>query len=255
MKHLAITTCSAEQWKKYGRAMAATFCRHWPDDVPLWFYTEEFDPGGELPVSRFIDLYDAAPWLLEFKARHRDQRYNGGPGGRDYRRDAVRFSHKVAAIGAAADDAECDVLIWMDADIVTHAQVTLEWLEGLFPTPATVAWLDRERTYPECGFLMFRMPDARPVINEVVAMYRAGALFQLPEWHDSYVIQHVVNKSGVAVQSLSGPEGRKHIGHPFANSPVAACMDHLKGEVRKLNGRSLRQDIKVARPEPYWQWR
>src|SRR5690606_17035676 len=216
-------------------------------------YAEGFDvPDTGDDRLQVVDLYTDAPWLAEFKARHTDPRYRGGHHGRDYRHDAVRFSHKVAAIGAAAADADCDVLVWMDADIVTHAPVTTAWLDSLFPPPAVVAWLDRERVYPECGFLMFRMPEARPVIRTIVKAYRGGAIFALPEWHDSYVIQHYVQKSRVPVHSLSGPARRYH-GHPFVNSPLGAVMDHLKGASRKRNGRSLPTDLKVPRPEPYWQ--
>jgi hypothetical protein len=254
-RYLAVTTCNAEQWEQYGRRMAETFRRHWSSEVQLRLYGE----GFVYPVSNgveFVDLDEAASWLADFKASHRDPRYNGGQNGMDYRRDAVRFAHKVAAIGAAAE-ADCDVLIWIDADVVTHAPVTVEWLDSLFPEPATVGWLDRIGTYPECGFLMLRMPAAREVIDNIVMMYRTGALFQLPEWHDSYVIQHVVTamlqRGKAKVHSLSGPEGRKNIGHPWVSSPLAACMDHLKGTQRKQRGRSLPADLKHARPEPYWQ--
>lgn len=251
----AITTCNAAQWEQYGRAMVATFARHWSLEVSLTVYAEGF-AGDQNGGVRFVDLDQAAPWLAEFKARYSHPRFNGGSDGRDYRHDAVRFSHKIGAIGAAAAKTACDVLIWLDADIVTHASVTTAWLEGLFPEPAVVAWLDRERTYPECGLLMFRMPQARLVIRAIVEAYRTGSIFRLAEWHDSFVIQHHVLKSGVPVHSLSGPEGRKHIGHPWISSPVAACFDHLKGETRKTYGRSLPQDVKAARVprlEPYWQ--
>lgn len=248
-RYVALTTCNAEQWRKHGRAMAATYKRHWPIEVPLLIYSEGFD-GGALG----IDLERAAPWLVEFKARHRDQRYRGGPGGRDYRHDAVRFAHKVAAIGAAAEYVECDVLIWLDADTVTFAPVTGEWLDSLFPEPAVVAWLDRDHAYPECGWLMFRMPAARAVIAQVVETYQTGELFKLREWHDSFVFEHVVKRAGVPVHSLSGPAGRRHTGHPWLGSPLAEVADHLKGEVRRDLGRStVPAELRGLRTEAYWR--
>jgi hypothetical protein len=263
-RYCALTTCNQAIWHAHGRAMVRTFMRCWPQEVALEVYCEEFWPeppekdlSKPTPWLGYTELYEAAPWLATWKALYRDPRYNGGQGGRDYRHDAVRFSHKVAALGAAAEKCDCDILLWLDADIVTHADVTLEWLDGLFPEPATIAWLDRERAYPECGFLMFRMPVGRKIIRNVVTMYRTGALFQLPEWHDSFVLQHVVNamvqRGKAKAHSLSGPEGRKAIGHPFVNSPLAAYLDHLKGEIRKTHGRSLKQDLKVPRSEAYWK--
>lgn len=249
-----VTTCNADQWTRYGRAMARTFCRHWPAAVPLWVYTEDFDPDGKLPVGRFIDLDIAAPWLAPWKAERTPAQRGIVNGKYNFRLDAVRFAHKVAAIGAAVLE-DIDILIWMDADIVTHAPVTVGWLNNLFPPSKAVAWLDRERKYPECGFLMFRLPDARAVIDEIITMYRDGGIFQLPQTHDSYVIQHVVEsavkRGDIKVTSLSG-EARS-CGHPFVASPLGSRMDHLKGTRRKEAGRSFRTDSPFPRREPYWR--
>jgi hypothetical protein len=243
-RYLVVTTCNAEQWAQYGANMVDTFTDFWDKHVRLRIYAEGW--GGN-------DLDAAAPWLAKFKKLYKAPQFNGGENRRDYRRDAVRFAHKVAAIGAAAETADCDVLIWCDADVVTHEPVTVEWLDSLFPKSADLAWLDRDRAYPECGFLMFRMPAAKKLISTVIDAYREGAIFKLPETHDSYVWQNYVGRLGIKTHSLSGPEGRKHIGHPWCSSPLASKMDHLKGETRKAHGRSLSSDLRVPRPEPYWQ--
>lgn len=237
--------------------MATTFRRLWPSSVPLWLYTEGFDPFGDVVVERAMDLEKASPWLAEFKQRYSEPRYSGrATGSYDYRRDAIKFSHKVAAISSAAEEADCDILVWIDADTVTHTHVTVDWLEDLFPEFATVAWLDRSGVYPECGFLMFRMPEAREIIRRIVCQYTSGAIFCMPETHDSYVIWQVVNdakRSGeIVVASLSGPRGRKCVGHPWIHSELATRMDHLKGS-RKDLGHSRKSDLMHLRSEPYWQ--
>jgi hypothetical protein len=252
-RYLACSSCNSEQWQQYGRAMVNTYVRHWSREVPLWFYTENFEPDEVHPAFLDLRLEDAAPWLAEFKAKYGgDVRWRGGQDGQDYRRNAIKFAHKVAALGAAAERADCDVLIWLDADIVTFAPVTTKWLDSLFPKPAALAWLDRSRgIYPECGFVMYRMPQARKVIAKLVEMYRSGAVFGLPEQHDSFVLQHVVKSMPMRVHSLSG-DGRVHTGHPWCSSPLAATMDHLKGDTRKAQGHSHARDLKVRRDEPYW---
>lgn len=263
MSYQAITTCNAAGWLSYGRAMVNTFERHWPADVDLTVYTEGFagDRDGRV---QFIDLDQAAPWLGPWKAARSKAERGYRTGQYRFRDDAVKFSHKVAAIGAATtgllmDDVfdrfdESRVLIWLDADIVTHSQVTVEWLAELFPENADIAWLDRERVYPECGFLMFRLPAALHVIRQIVAAYQTGKIFKLREWHDSYVIEQVVNAAvecgDIRVASLSGEGKRTH--HPLVNSRIAECCDHLKG-ARKARGRSKRDDLLRPRPEPYWQ--
>lgn len=256
-RHVVCTTCNSEQWEAYGRAMARTFQRHWPSSVPLWLYAEGFDPFGDVVVERAMNLEEVSPWLRDFKQRYAEPRCHGRANGQyDYRRDAVRFSHKVAAITAAAAEADCDVLIWLDADTVTHAPVTEKWLRGLFPKHATVAWLDRIGVYPECGFLMFRLPKARPLLKALEETYTSGAIFKMRETHDSFVIQQVFEpaqrRGEIMIHSLSGSRGIVNRGHPWVASPLAACLDHLKG-ARKEIGHTPEREIPWHRTEPYWE--
>jgi hypothetical protein len=252
--YLACSTCNKQQWQQYGRAMVKTFDRFWPKEILLDFYAEGFEPDIE---GSWRDLDEAAPWLKDFKKRYGgNPRNTGGAGRRDYRRDAIRFCHKIGALGAAAEGADCDVLLWLDADIVTFAPVTRAWLDSLFPPAAHLGWLDRSGVYPECSFVLMRLPQSQELIERMVAMYKTGNVFHLSETHDSYVLQHVAtamqNEGKLKIHSLSGA-GRVHTGHPFVNSPLAACLDHLKGEVRKQRGASLPTDLKIRRSEPYWE--
>lgn len=259
IRYLAITTCNLAQWEQYGRAMANTYARHWPVGVPLIVYAEGFDARYESPVG-FIDLDIAAPWLSPWKVERTKQQRGQKPPSRkayDYKWDAVRFSHKIAALGATVDDVDddIDVVIWMDADIVTHSQVTVDWLDGLFPPEADFAWLDRAKKYPECGFMMFRRPRGFHLIDQLVEAYQTGAIFGMLQTHDSFVIQEIVNaevaRGELTVASLSG-EARAG-GHPFCAGILGSKMDHLKGTHRKVRGKSYQADLQGSRSEPYWQ--
>jgi hypothetical protein len=235
--------------------MANTFVRQWPAEVPLRLYTEGF--LCEIECVEQINLDAAAPWLAPWKAeRSKAQRgqvpYKGA--NYNYRLDAARFAHKVAAIGAAVDE-DVDVLIWLDADIVTHSPVTVEWLDRLFPPASTIGWLEREEKYPEASFLMFRIPGARMVIREIVGAYQSGEIFRLNEWHDSFVIEHYVkaaaSRGDAVTHSFSDLSLPKK--HPFINCLLGEKMDHLKGDARKKRGRSLPSDLIQPRTESYWR--
>lgn len=234
MKFLAVTTYADRHWEQHARRCVETFKRHWVN-VPLLTYTD----GG---------LEAASPWLEGFKARHAHRPTH------DYRMDAARFAHKIAAIDLADRAAgDADVLIWIDADCVTHADVTPEWLEGLLGD-SDFGYLRRTMKYPECGFMQFRRNDrGRSFIREIVDQYRTDALFRLPEWHDSYVIECVRDRLECAGRlhctSLSGGAEGTH--HPLINGPLGARLDHLKGP-RKASGHSNARDLKVHRPEGYW---
>lgn len=243
MKIRAITTCSAAGWQQYGRRMVQSWAQHWP--VPLTVWTEGF--GCNIPGINTSSL-ESIYWLAEFK---RDYKHLPTA---NYRMDAVRFAHKTAAVIESALAFDCDYLIWVDADTITHTSVPPAFVESLLPTGREyIAWLDRVGNYPECGFYVLNMrhPAHRILMAGWNSLYQTGDLFRLAEWHDSYVLQQLVEQHGLHTRSLSGKRGAR-TSHPFINGPLGAYMDHLKGP-RKQAGKSRRRDLKVHRAETYWR--
>lgn len=229
----AVTTYARHHWDSHASRCVQTFGDHW-SQVALRAYLDE-------------DLEEQVDWLPSFKARHAHRPTE------NYRFDAVRFSHKVAAIALALAKGSADVLIWLDADCVTHAPVDAEWLGGLVGD-ADFAYLRRTKKYPECGFMMLRRNDAvRSFWKSVVDLYRTDELFTLREWHDSYAIEQIRAARDVAgllrCVSLSGDA--ENTGHPLVNGPLGAKLDHLKGK-RKQAGRSHAADLVAPRQETYW---
>jgi hypothetical protein len=245
----AVSACSAEGWGDYGRRMVKTFCEYWPKSVKLTVYMQDYLPG-DFPSVDFVDLYVVSPWLVEWKTKRtatdaglvRDE-YN-------YRRDAVKFSYKTAALEVAVEQLDCDVLIWIDADVFTHSPISLDWLESLFPDDFAVAMLDRVRKdYPETSFTMFRLPAGKQVIDRCAKIYRTDKVFSLPQWHDGYVFGHVMRTDKVRFTSLSG-FGRNY-SNAFVNSRLGEKMDHLKGQ-RKRFARTEKKERKVSGGGEYW---
>jgi hypothetical protein len=232
--------------------MVETFDQFWPTDVPLYLYAEQFEPDHPRPIVRQLPA-----WLAEFKARHAEKPGAHGliDGNYHMRQDCVRFAHKVAAVTDAALTLETDVLIWADADTVTHAPVETGWLTALFPPGPYIAWLDRHQFHPECGFYMLRCnhPSHREIMSRWQQLYETDAVFGWEETHDSYVMQQLILKAErdgmIATHSLSGDA--RQTGHPLINGPLGARLDHLKGP-RKALGRSPISDLVRTRSEEYW---
>lgn len=242
MKFTAVSTFNAEGLHLYGRRMMQTFSHHWPEAVELLVFNEGW--SERIGQVRLVPTF--APWLADFKERHRNRHF------RDYRWDAVRFSHKVAALCAADARTDADVLIWVDGDVVTHSPITLADLEHLAPAKEWIAWLDRDKLYPECGFYLInrRHPRHAEMMAAFEAMYAEDKLFDLPEWHDSFVLEHVVKQARIGTKSLSGL-GRR-TGHPLVNGPLSAWLDHAKGNRKKL-GRTPAGERKIRDAVPYWR--
>ena len=248
-KFEAITTCSAAGWTEYGRRMAHAFVHYWPAQVPLQIYAEGFNP--EPYTAR-----DLPQWLDAFKAKHGKSKRACGQAfntAYNYRFDAIRFAHKTAAVIDAVERSNADILIWIDADTVTHSQVTLDFLRELAPrTQDVISWLDRKGKYPECGFYMLNLRHemTQVLVREWKALYTSGTLFHFAEWHDSYVLEQLVLSMKLGHKSISGA-GYNH-SHPFINGPLGDVMDHMKGD-RKIKGHSRAKDLKIPRDGAYWK--
>lgn len=253
-----VTTCSAAGYKEYGHRFLESFYKNWPvsGEVDLLLYTDGFTIPSLTAVAR--DLEESSSWLGEFKARHQDEPASNGQTsqGYRYRWDAVKFAHKVAAVLAADRNTSATHLLWLDADTITHSEVTLEAIESWLPDPAWLSWLDRDPAvinYPECGFLLFNRqhPIHRAAMETLQSIYENDRIFELSETHDSFVWQQLVGALKAPTRSMSG-EGYRHL-HVLVNGPLGAWFDHCKGPGRKKQGRTLARELRVARQERYWR--
>jgi hypothetical protein len=174
-----------------------------------------------------------------------------------YRWDAVRFAHKTYCIFHAADTIDADALLWIDADTLTFRDVPRAFVESTLPETAMLSFLGRPYRTSECGYVGYnlRHPDLRDFLACWRELYDTDALFDLAEWHDSWVFDWVRRRfeaRGTRTHDLSACLGRRAVAHPFINGPLGAYMDHLKGE-RKEHGRSPATDLVVDRGEAYWR--
>jgi hypothetical protein len=273
----AVTTCHASGYADYGRRMVRSFDAHWPREVPLYLYAEDFAPDASgRVVAR--DLHAASPELVAFKARHADNRAAHGLVARRRWRlrvkwhkaklrlrridwglghgwDAVRFSHKSFSIFHAARHSPSDVLFWIDADVFIFADVPREFLETLMPPDCLVSYLARP-VHSECGFVGYnlRHPAIRPFLADFESLYARDTLFRLSGTNDCYAFDAVrrhYERRGCRTHDIARGLGRG-TGHVFVNSELGRFMDHLKGD-RKRHGASAPSDLLPHRDEHYWQ--
>ncbi len=235
---------------EYGYRFMDTFAKHWPKDVDLIIYRE----GQEThPRAKMRDLM-TVPDCLEFITSHKDDPLANGrlrpdelspecwrnkdrAAGYSFRTDAVKFCRKVFAVADAAERMRSGILVWIDADVVTLADVASDFIERMLGGQ-DVAYLGREGCHSECGFLAFRLPEALPLIRRWARFYKTDEVFFLHEWHDSMVFDVARGLTPeVACRDMT-PGGT---GHTWVSSPLADVMDHLKG-LRKQLGRSPEMD-------------
>lgn len=244
---MAVTICtgfSEKGRKEYGETFERTFFKHWPGSVALQAYVEL-----EHPPALFERSLWACPGQREFLDRHAENLPAQGrqfvPGmnwkeadqrrGYSFRYDAVKFSRQcfipqTAAAGLPDDD----ILVWLDGDVVTHADVPEGFVEGLLGE-SDGAFLGRQRKHSEIGFWAVRLHDGtREFLADLASRFSSDAVFNLKEWHSAFVWDTCRREASFLNLTDLTPGGHDHVWH---QSPLAAYTDHLKGG-RKALGRS-----------------
>ena len=257
-----ITTFSNNGWKEYGKRFVDTFVQHWPIDIKLKIYCDSLPQEYPNSVNiEWVILNEVCPDLVAFKQRHKDNPHAHGlrPDGKkkSYLWDAVKFAHKSYCVSHAALNSTTDLIIWLDADVVTHSAVPFEFIESLLPQDNYCAYLGREKIYPECGFVVYNTKSEYNTIfmQDWQDLYNTDSLLKEIEYHDSYLFWQLVKKhtaNGMKTTNLS--EGHPHRPgvHVFINSPLGKYMDHLKGK-RKKDGHSKSSDIYYHHDSDYWK--
>jgi hypothetical protein len=277
MKISVVTTFHEAGLIEYGQRMINTFCENWPEEVTLHIYPESCNPAIRNHNHVTLKRLEEIPELTAFKNRWRDvPKANGDvsadpirskrkDSGKGFKWHAVRFAHKVYAIFDCAKETDADILVWMDADTICHSPITMQDLYKIIPADSELCYLGRKGKYSECGLyaMNLRSPNVQAFLKEFQRYYDQAeqGIFQLAEWHDSFVFDAVRVKFpqmrqldwAAHLHDLRPAAGMSSgEGHPLINSHWGAWLDHLKGGRKKL-GRSKLEDLKVIRTEAYWK--
>lgn len=277
MKIAVVTTFHEQGLHQYAQRMIDSFCQNWPQEILLHIYPEMCNPAISNHQHVTLKRLEEVSELMAFKTQWRDvPKANGDVSGdpvRSLRKDAgkgfkwhaVRFAHKVYAIFDCARTTDADILVWMDADTICHSPITMQNIQRMIPQNIELCYLGRKGKYSECGLyaLNLRSPNVQSFLREFQRMYDSAetGIFQLAEWHDSFVFDAVRAKFphmqqldwAAHLHNLKPHAGSSAgEGHPLINSDWGAWLDHLKGGRKKL-GRSKSEDLKIARSEPYWR--
>lgn len=278
MKNITVvTTFHQPGLDLYGQRFLDSFADKVDGKIKMLVYAEDCQPINPNPDQ--ITIYkqeDALPKLVEFKRRWKNEPKANGKcpfpekRPRDYHKefkwDAIRFANKVYAVFDACKQSQ-DWCVWMDADMFVHSNWSHKQFSKLLPDNAWITYVGRGKaaaTWPECGFYGMNLnhPVCHSFLEEFERMYEDAdnGIFTLPEWHDSYVFGHILNKmkqdfptvkdytEGTVLQTAKTGGG----GHPLINTELGAYIDHLKGS-RKTLKKSKRSDISVTRKEDYWR--
>ena len=241
------TTFPSTSWNVYSKAMLQSFVANWPADVPLLIeLDDDLILDGVRSQARECDAV-AAGWLSDhaaFVARNKDKE---DP--QNYRKQAVRFCHKVFTLHRAMQAVQEQpapkprYLIWMDGDVVTNRKITHEDLALCLPKDGdAVSYLGRKDwPHSECGWLAFDLENGGgDVIKAMHTQYVTDGIFQFKQWDDSWVFDEIRK---VGLQKFTNLTDGKPGMEIWPHSPMGKWSTHYKGPVAK-------QKLGNAQPRP-----
>lgn len=236
-----ITTFPNNMWDVYAKQALESFVKYWPKEIELLIQLD--DDLLLQDVSKLLRPTDAIAvgWEkdhAEFVMRNKDKDHPT-----DYRKQAVRFCHKVFAIKRVLDayiDAKNKklptprYLIWMDADVITTRPVTMDEIKECLPKEGdAVAYLGRKDwDHSECGWLAFDLENSgEQLIKTVVRDYETDAVLQAEQIHDSWIWDSFMKDPlcFAATNLTDGKPGREIWKH----SPMSKWSTHYKGPQAK----------------------
>lgn len=255
-----ITTFPNYAWDIYAKKMLQSFVQYWPQEVSL--LVELDDNLLYHDVQKILRPSDcvAVGWEEDHAAFV--ERNKGKDHPSDYRKQAVRFCHKVFAIKRALDAINRGkkdglktprYLVWLDADVITMRKVTMEELQACLPKEGdAVAYLGRtEWPHSECGWLAFDFQnDAAAVIGQWIDLYKSDALFKMEQWDDSWLFDYICREDRYNFRRTNLSPNAKGL-DAWEASPMAAWSTHHKGPEAKqklaMQKQPVAQELKPQR--------
>ena len=272
-----VTTFHKPGLDLYGQRFIDSFAAQVDPQIKLLVYAEDCKPYVTSKNITVLDAKETLPKLQKFKHKWKDvPKANGIPPAdikarrpRDWHKEfkwhAIRFANKVYAVFDACERST-DWCVWMDADSYIHTEWSYADFANLLPNDKWITYVGRgkgSQTWPECGFygMNLRHPMCKQFLSEFERFYEDAdnGIFELEEWHDSFVFGHILNQLIPIDNNVLDYSANMYLkeaktgggGHPLINGPLGKWMDHMKGG-RKEQGKSHAKDIMVNRTEAYW---
>lgn len=181
----AITSWSDEGYEIYGKRFLETWAEF--VSLPLTVYTEG---EKDLPVST-KNLW-SIPGCIEFvREAH---------GTDDYRFNSRKFARKAYAQMDAFE--EGGIVLWFDGDIEFSGKIDEAFIKNLIGP--YISYMARQQFYPCSSFVAWdtNHEDHPKFVEEYKRLYDGRGLYKEKEWHDAFILDVAIKRSGVEAKDL-----------------------------------------------------
>jgi hypothetical protein len=237
MKIRLVSTFSDAGYNVYAKHFVESCKKYIDKNIELFIYKDNVSFDSPLNFT-VLNLEQVCPNLVEFKNRNKDKTF------KDYRWDAVRFSHKVYAT-VHATKGDIDYLIWLDSDTEIYNNISVQYFLKFLPKDSFVGYIGRDGA-SETGFLIFDMkhPAATEFFDRYQWYYDTDAVYTKAECHDAFIFD-IVRKEFEDLGKIKSynvsPVGANK-GH--FNAAFDGYMVHYKGDDKSQRDAKINKILK-----------
>ena len=259
MKIAFFSTCSAKGYEQFGRTYIEQFLRHMPKEVDLHVFTDGWTPDVENDGRATRLVYhrcEDVQLLQEFLGKHRDDASKcgifekDGVPQRDYRRDAVTYSHVVYPLSWFVPPdgplKSYDWVVRLDMDVTFKGDVPISFWEELLEPQYAAVYLGRQDwPHSETGFVAYNLQKGAggyALLSGMLNCYDTGRIFNLQGQTDCDVFDHVrdtmcdTHQKLFLFKNLSESCTGMHV---WPQTVLAQHMTHHKGPAAKCGVQGL----------------
>jgi hypothetical protein len=272
-----VTSFNETIYKTVGHHLFNSIKTNWEPSLKVTGYYHDFDPKNYTikDISlKSLDKVEEYKTYLEVNKEH-----NGTENSTidyNWHLDSLRWSHKVYALTEKAFDlaeesADAGWLIWIDADSLAKKRLVTNDILSMLPDSCDVVYKGT-RTYPDktyyldTSFIAFNLSKkpALDLLGDLRGAYNSGELLQYREWHDSFILERLLNiykAHGMKIKSLEqigdyithfeGVENIKHLSvrDDKGNRLVALSEDNVSQDIKPNRYKQLADVIREYKPK------
>ena len=201
-----VTSFNEDIYTVIGHHLINSIKNNWEPSIKITGYYHDFDPKNysikDINLKSLKDIKEYNNYL-EVNKKHNGTEDNTIA--YNWHLDSLKWSHKVFALTEKAfeladESKDAGWLIWIDADSLAKKRLVPDDILAMLPKECDVAYKG-VRTYPDgtyyldTSFIAFNLnkKPALDLLGDLRGAYNSGEFLQYREWHDSFIIERLLN--------------------------------------------------------------
>lgn len=243
MKTKVVTTFGSTGLELYGHNFISSFIDHWPSEIALTVYKEDWNETVTHPRIEYLDIDQHIPQVNDFRDHCMTSIAEIEKKDRNSKRinwynKAIRWSFKSLVIYNELKRKDCDYLIWLDGDVTTLKPPGPNLASSLLKGQAFASQMEKVKGMPHCetGIAVFDLThaDRQRMIEHLEQGYIKHQVLTLEKPWDGFWFAEMV-KRGISFADMN--RDRAGSGKTFTNRYIFRVLDHNVGNKKlKSNG-------------------